>query len=83
MHCGLCQIEVKDWKIHVAGLLHRKNLEKAANGELGFTHQAIATGIQAKKAMKNLDESFNELKKCLSGEETAEIARKGMEKDKA
>ena len=83
MRCGLCQMEVKDWKIHVAGLLHRKNLEKAANGEFGFIHQAIATGIQAKKAIKNLDEAFNELKKSLSGEETAEIVRKGMEKDKS
>lgn len=83
MHCGLCRIEVKNWKIHEVGLLHRKNLEKAAHGEFGLASGGVASSVLAKKALDRMDEALNELKKGLSGEETAEIARKGMGKDKS
>lgn len=63
MHCGLCQMEVKDWKIHIAGLLHRKNLKKAANGEFGLASAGIANKILAGEAMDRMDESFRKLQK--------------------
>ena len=81
-HCGLCQIKVKDWKIHEAGALHRKNLERAADGEFGTASGAVANKQLAGGALDRMDEAFNEMKKGLSGEETAEISRKGMERDK-
>ena len=83
LRCGLCQMKVKDWKLHTEGLLHRKNLEKAADGEFGFSSAGVANKMLADKAMKRMDEAFNEMKKGLSGEETAEIVKKAEEKDKA
>lgn len=80
MHCGLCQIEVKNWKIHKAGTLHRKNLKKAADGEFGLASAAIANKEMAKESLDKLDEAFIEMKKGLSGEDTAEIIRKAKDK---
>lgn len=80
MHCGLCQIKVKNWKVHTEGLLHRKNLERAAKGEFGLSSGMVASGIQAKEAMDKMDSAFNEMRRNLSGEETAEIARKAEER---
>lgn len=81
-HCGLCQVKVKDWAIHNAGLLHRTNLEKAGRGEFGASIGMVANRQLAGEAMDRMEEAFNDLRKGMSGEETAEIARKGEEKRK-
>jgi len=72
-------MEVKDWKIHTAGALHRKNLKLAADGEFGIASAGIANKELAREALDRMDEAFRELQKGLSGEETAEIARRGEE----
>lgn len=81
-HCGLCQIEVKNWKIHEKGALHRRNLERAGRGEFGVASGMVANKILVKKSMDRMDEAFNELRKGVSGEETVEIVRKAEEKRK-
>ncbi len=67
MYCGLCQIKVKDWKVHTKGLLHRKNLDKAASGEMGYASGAVANKILAGESLYRLDETFNKMKKGLPG----------------
>jgi len=69
-------MEVKNWKIHIAGALHRKNLELAANGLFGIASASIANRQLARESLDRMDEAFNELKKGLSGEETAEIIKR-------
>lgn len=81
MYCGLCKIKVKDWKIHTAGSLHRKNLERAGKGEFGVASGMVANKILAKESMDRMDEAFNKLKKGMSGEETEKISRGKEEKD--
>ena len=82
MRCGLCNMEVKDWKIHTAGALHRKNLKLAADGEFGIASAGIANKELAREALDRMDEAFNELKKGLSGDETAEIIKRAQKKAK-
>ena len=81
MRCGLCNMEVKNWKIHTEGALHRKNLERAAVGEFGIAAGAIANKTLASESLDRMDEAFNELKKGLPGEDTAEIIRKAEERE--
>ena len=72
MRCGLCDMEVKNWKIHTAGALHRKNLERAADGEFGIASGAIANKMLAGEALDRMDEAFNEMEKGLKDIETKE-----------
>ena len=72
MRCGLCNMEVKNWKIHTEGALHRKNLERAADGEFGIAAGAIANKKLAGEALDRMDEAFNEMKKGLKDIETKE-----------
>ena len=76
-HCGLCQMKVKDWKIHTEGALHRKNLERASKGEFGLVMGGVANAQLLEESGKRMDEAFNELKKGMTGEETLEIVKKG------
>jgi len=71
-------MEVKDWKIHTAGALHRRNLKLAGDGRFGIVSACIANEELAKEALDKMDEAFNELKKGLSGDATAEIIRKAQ-----
>jgi len=62
MRCGLCDIEVKDWKIHTESLMHKRNLEKAANGEMGIASAMTANKLLARESMDRMDEAFNKLR---------------------
>jgi len=75
-------MEVKDWKIHTAGALHRKNLERAVDGEFGIASAGVANKQLAGEALDRMDEVFNELNRGLSGDETAEIIRKAKKEGK-